>query len=186
MKTKKQNRGFTIIESLVAIAVVLVGVAAAFSAAQLGLFSSTSVRNRVTAVYLAQEAMEGVKNVKDSNVLKVSSPGGSSTDWLEGLDGPGGCPGNQPCGYDILDDSLFPCSNGGGGGVDLCHVYIDANNNNIYHQSNPGSGVDTGFIREIYVTETDQNREAEVRVVVTKPGSKLGDFELVGFIYNWF
>jgi prepilin-type N-terminal cleavage/methylation domain-containing protein len=83
--SSSRTAGFTLIEALVAVAIVLLGVTAAFSSAQFGLSSTSAVRNRVTAMYLAQEAIEGVKNMKDSNVLKRSAGVTPAPDWLAGI-----------------------------------------------------------------------------------------------------
>jgi prepilin-type N-terminal cleavage/methylation domain-containing protein len=71
------NKGFTIIETLVAIFILTVAIMATLNAAQLGLQSSLYARDQITAYYLAEEAIEQVRNVRDSNF--VSS---TACDWL--------------------------------------------------------------------------------------------------------
>ena len=78
--TKYNSRGgFTLVETLVAIFVIVTALTAAYSAAQASLKSSTRARDQVVAFYLAQEGFELVKNVRDSNVQ-------ARLDWLDGLD----------------------------------------------------------------------------------------------------
>lgn len=74
MKTK----GFTIIESLVAISILVSAVVAGFSAAQSGLSSYILSKEQVSAFYLAQEGFEQVRNIRDANRL-------SGNNWLAGI-----------------------------------------------------------------------------------------------------
>ncbi len=56
------SRGFTLVESLVAISVLLVGVIGPLSLAASAIADGIFARNQITANYLAQEAMEVVIN----------------------------------------------------------------------------------------------------------------------------
>lgn len=173
----KNKKGFTIVETLVAISIVLVGVSAAFSAAQLGLSSSSSVRDRITAIFLAQEAMEGVKNMKDSNLLKISTSE-EDINWLGEITDI--CDSAAVCGYDTVYGSLFRCES-----ENDCKVFYEGN---FYRQSLGGirDATDTGLVRQIYITETVPDFEAKVRVVISKPSGNFPGFEITNFIYNWF
>lgn len=74
----KNSRGFTVLETLVAIAVLIVSLTAAFSVAQSGLSTSMSARDEVSAYYLAQEAVEMIKNIRDNNSI-------NGDPWLTGI-----------------------------------------------------------------------------------------------------
>jgi len=76
MKTK--TKAFTLVETLVAIAILTLAVAGAFSAAQSGIASSTYSKNQVVAFYLAQEAVEQIRNMRDNNGLQKEY-------WLTGI-----------------------------------------------------------------------------------------------------
>lgn len=77
------DRGFTLLETLVAIAVLVLAITATFTAAQSGLSSSIEARDQIKAFYLAQEGIEMVRNLRDQNSLqRVGAP---STSWLTGL-----------------------------------------------------------------------------------------------------
>lgn len=58
------NKGFTIIETLVAIAVLMIGVAGPLAVASKGLSSALNARDQMIASFLAQESMEVIKNSK--------------------------------------------------------------------------------------------------------------------------
>lgn len=79
----KAPRAFTLIETLVAISVLLVSLAGPLSIAAQALNSAYYARDQVTAYYLAQEAIEYVRAVRDQNYL-------AGNPWLTGLDGNGG------------------------------------------------------------------------------------------------
>jgi prepilin-type N-terminal cleavage/methylation domain-containing protein len=71
-----KEKGFTIIEVIIAIFILTVGVLGAFSAIQMIAAFTSNVSSRLAAVYLAQEGIENVRNIRDSN-------------WLEKRDIPG-------------------------------------------------------------------------------------------------
>ena len=66
-KVKAANQGFTIVETLVAITILLVGVLGPLSIAANGIADGMFAKNQLTANYLAQEAIEMVINKRDSN-----------------------------------------------------------------------------------------------------------------------
>lgn len=72
------KKGFTLIETLVAISVLLLSLAGPLSIASKSLQSAYYARDQITAFYLAQEGVEYVRAVRDQNYL-----GGS--EWLTGL-----------------------------------------------------------------------------------------------------
>jgi Tfp pilus assembly protein PilV len=69
---KKEEKGFTIVESLVAIGMLLLAVTGAYGVAQQSLQHSQVAREQITAFYLAQEGIEAVKNLRDENFLNGS------------------------------------------------------------------------------------------------------------------
>ena len=69
----KKDRGFTLIESLVAITILLVSVTAPLTLAQEGIVASRLSQSQIVAYYLAQEGVELVKNIRDQNRLQNSS-----------------------------------------------------------------------------------------------------------------
>lgn len=83
---RELKKGFTIIESLVAIAILVAAVIGAMSAVQSGLSSYTFSKDQITAFYLAQEGFEQLRNIRDENHL-------NGVDWLTGI----ASNSNDPC-----------------------------------------------------------------------------------------
>ncbi len=77
------KKGFTLVETLVAIGVLSMSILATFTTVQSGLQNSTNAKDQITAFYLIQDAMEFIKNKRDQNAL--NSVSGISTAWLSGL-----------------------------------------------------------------------------------------------------
>ncbi len=99
----KEQKGFTVLETLVAIAILIISLTAAFSVVQSGLSLSISSRDEVTAYYLAQEAIEMIRNSRDENSL-------NALPWLAG----------------IADDSGDPCYFGNYCTVDSPNKYFES------------------------------------------------------------
>jgi Tfp pilus assembly protein PilV len=62
------SRGFTIIETLVAVTILMIAVAGPLVVASKGLNAALYARDQVIASYLAQESMEAIKNQRDNNI----------------------------------------------------------------------------------------------------------------------
>lgn len=71
--------GFTLIETLVAISILLIAITGPLGIVASSLKSSYFARDQITAFYLAQEGLEFVRNFRDTNSLKNLS---TNTSWL--------------------------------------------------------------------------------------------------------
>ncbi len=65
----QQNKGYILIESIVAITIVVVGLLGIFSLLSRSLSLNRVVADQFVAAYLAAEGIELVKNVIDNNIL---------------------------------------------------------------------------------------------------------------------
>lgn len=88
---KKNLKGFTILEMIVAIFLITVGIIGIFALITKTVSNSTVSRDEMTAAYLAQEGIEIVRNIRDSNYINGQG-------WDETLD--------------VTDDPLSRCPNG--------------------------------------------------------------------------
>jgi len=73
-----KDKGFTIIESLVAISILVVVITGTLTAIQTGLSSYIFSKDQIIAFYLAQEGFEQIRNIRDENGLR-------SQNWLTGI-----------------------------------------------------------------------------------------------------
>ena len=83
-KILNKNKGFTILEVLVAILIITTGGLAAYAMVQQIIFSTLSSSYRLTAAYLAKEGIETVRNNRDTNWLQ------GAPNWYNGLIGDSG------------------------------------------------------------------------------------------------
>ena len=102
---RSDKRGFSLFETLVAIFLLMLAVAAAMSLTQKSLSTAYLSRDNVIASYLAQDAMEYVRAIRDHNYIVSNS--GTITPWLTGLTG---CIA-ATCGVDTTTGgAMFGCS----------------------------------------------------------------------------
>jgi len=86
--TPVRARGFTLVETLIAITILTTAIVGPFAVAQGVLATSYTARDQLIASSLAQEGVEYVRYIRDSNFL-TNYHGGAVT-WLNGLDGTNG------------------------------------------------------------------------------------------------
>ncbi len=67
----KNKKGFTLIEVLIAITALTVAVIAPITVLSKDILGGSLTRNRITAQFLAQEAMEGVRAIRDGNLIRI-------------------------------------------------------------------------------------------------------------------
>lgn len=75
--------GFTLVEVLVTLSILIVGIISGFILVTKALYDVTIIQDRLTASFLAQEGLEFVRQIRDTNYLKTL--GGTSTDWDDNL-----------------------------------------------------------------------------------------------------
>ena len=78
MELKDSRSGFSLLEVLAAIGLVSIGLVAMLSLVIKTIATEPVLKNKIIATYLAQEGVEGVRNIRDSNWLKNLS-------WNNGL-----------------------------------------------------------------------------------------------------
>src|SRR3989344_1991357 len=93
------SRGFSLIESLVAIAILILAVTGTLTIASKSISISGQARDQITAAYLAEEGMEFIRNTRDNNVLAGAS-------WVSGLSA---CIGGSGCTVDVSSSQVAPC-----------------------------------------------------------------------------
>src|SRR3989344_5252969 len=66
---KQKNKAFTLVETLVAISIFTVSLLGIMSVLASGISSTNYAKQKMIASYLAQEGIEYVRNIRDTNVL---------------------------------------------------------------------------------------------------------------------
>ncbi len=155
-----RRAGFTLVETLVAVAIFSVSIAAVISVVARGISSNTASKNRITANYLAQEGIEYMRQMRN----KYTQAPNVSLNWSDFMGKVAPCDittqgQNAKCAIEdpaILDPAqeLFPCSNQR---CDDRPIYLDRDlqgevENGYYYQTQSGSpGSETAFRRYITV-----------------------------------
>ena len=157
-QTKRKSGGFTIIESLVAIAILVLAITATASAIQTSISSYIFSKDQIIAFYLAQEGLEQIRNIRDENRLK-------NQHWLTGVSANSGDPcyfGNACIVDPITSSTPTRCNLPGS-----CPVLRQDTSSGFfgYNPSWPA----TIFRREIVLTQINSD---EISVSVTVDWSK--------------
>ncbi len=171
-------RGFTLVETLVAITVIATAMVVPLYSVQQSLNISRVARDQLIASSLAQEGIEYVREMRDSNYITNASAPGSRT-WLAGIDGTQGgtqesanCQSPNVCYIDFRANEVTR-----NGGV----LYLDSNN--LYNQEN--QGLPTVFRRTLTYTSISAT---EVNLVVTVSWTTKGmpyTFTISERLHDW-
>lgn len=79
----RARKAFTLIETLVAVSLLAIAIVAPMSLTTQALGTAYYARDQVTAFFLAQEAIEAVRSVRDKNILSTAL--GTPTDLMTGI-----------------------------------------------------------------------------------------------------
>ncbi|HEY4486212.1 MAG TPA: prepilin-type N-terminal cleavage/methylation domain-containing protein [Candidatus Paceibacterota bacterium] len=168
LKTKifpKTNNGFSLIEALVAVSILLLAITGTLSIASRSVAYSLDVRDQITASFLGEEAVEFVRNTRDTNVI-----GGS--DWLSGLQS---CFDVSGCVVDVPNNEVTECPG-------ACPTIL-LSSAGVY---NYVLGNEAPWRRRVQITETVDGREAVVDVTVSWKRRVFDkSFTIQEHIFNW-
>ena len=94
-KILKQNKGETIAETIIALAILTIGITLATTMMANSLRNMHSSKNRIIAVNIAREGVEAVRNIRDTNWLKFSGHRRDCWNHLPGEDVDENCDGTN-------------------------------------------------------------------------------------------
>jgi prepilin-type N-terminal cleavage/methylation domain-containing protein len=109
------TKGFTLVETLVAVSILLVVIIGPMTIAAKGMQNGYFANEQTTAVFLAQEALESIKRSRDNQALDVlrdiknGATPGATGDWYSDVRF-GGCKNVNKCGYKPETDSYVACT----------------------------------------------------------------------------
>lgn len=173
MKNTK-HKGFTLIETLVAITILVTVISAAFSAAQSGISLATFSKNQIIAFYLASEGVEQIRNMRDENGL-------NGQNWLQGFSASSNdsCYFGKTCTIDAYSNVISYC------GVDFgsCPFLKEDTITGFYGYNS--SWKDTIFKREIQIKSINTNEVSITVRMSWSQGLLNRQFEIRENILNW-
>jgi len=164
----REQKGFSFIEALVAISILITSIAGPMTIAQQGLSAARISVDQITAFYLAQEAVEGIRHIRDTNVLNGDS-------WLTGLS----LCIDTSCTLDITQSNeIEACESLG-----VCDPIRYHEQTNLYGYD--GRWSDSKFTRDIRITQIVPN-EIAIEVFVTWNAGVLSRSVVIQeSLFNW-
>lgn len=146
--TDKNQKGFTLIETLVAVAIFASAIAGLIAITAGGVANSNFVKNKFTAGYLALEGAELVHNIRDTVAISDSTNG-----WAEVLTALSPCTTEEGCFIDTwnsFDPILTPTACDDGEGCPNMSYNTESSQFN-YGSSDPINNFQSIFKRTITV-----------------------------------
>ena len=153
MKIISQNKGFTLIETLVAIAVLMIAIAGPLTISNQALNSALYSRDQSIASALAQEEMEMIRNIKDNFIRYRPDDGGIVSVFSNCLDSTKHCQIESSQVSGIIGGSLIKsCST-----YPSCPLYIGPDGSYTYNSASADQT--TKFSRSFNISQlqTDPN-----------------------------
>jgi len=164
------REGFTLIETMVALSIITFAILGPISLATYSVRTSTLVKNNVIASFLAQDAMEYIKNWRDDNYLQGEG-------WLNKLEGP--CANPSGCRVDTTrpwdnNSAIVNCPG-------TCPL-LKYDGSSYNHST----GDDTIFRRKYKISEDPSGKEAKISITVSWD-DKFGPHSFVweDHIFDW-
>ncbi len=154
MNYTTKHKGFTIIETLVAITILMISIVGPLTIAQKSLNAAIYARDQVTASFLAQDLMEMVKNNRD-NYLAVS--GNTFSNWVDDYNISNQCTRGNYCQLYIQPGGGYSPNTNGAPSRFSRMVFID------YVTNNNGTPYEAAVT--VFVKWKNGTIENEVRIV---------------------
>ncbi len=179
-KIKKSNNiGFTLLEVMIAIFFLTVGIGGAFTVIQRTVGLSYINASRLVAANLAQEGIEIVRNIRDTN-------------WIEGEDWDKGI-GIQYTGTP-LDSVYYEVQyNDKEADIVVCVTPCDYNDmrflnideDSFYSYKDSGIYTTTKFKRKIAISDKDSDKLKVTVIVEWQERGTTHNFTAQEYLYNW-
>lgn len=157
--TNKLHSGFTLIETFVAITILMIAILGPMSIIAKFYADSTYAKNQIAATFLAQDGMETVINIiKGNSEERRNNPTDcSSAEWLKNvLD----CKTGVGCWVNSLDNTTGAggCSSSDPVGCPV-YKYPESSSNSGFYigASSQGNNAKTIFTRHVTIAESEQD-----------------------------
>lgn len=169
------KKSFTLIELVTSIFVIIVALGGIYLAIQQLIVATSFLPNQLIATYLAQEGIEVIRNIRDTNWIK------GEENWKSGLEGYNseqeGCdiPNGANLSYDSLSLEIYQ----------NLPLYIY---NNFYRQTTLGK--ETSFKRRIVINSKTDEKGIEYLEVISyvcwRERGRTHQTKLIENLYNWY
>ena len=180
-------RGFSLIETLVAVVILVSAIVGPLTLASRSIRSAVYARDQVTAGFLAEETIEYVRMLRDGNKY-------DDKNWLNGLSD---CIGANACSLDVTQaprDAVGKCQEKSGPYGSNCSLLAFNAVRGWYGYAQKGNLTwqDTRFVREINIQtiprgNNTNDSEAKIEVTVRWQTGTLPVRSIVArdYIYDW-
>jgi prepilin-type N-terminal cleavage/methylation domain-containing protein len=172
--TKKRNKGYSLVEVLVAISVLLVALVGPLTIASSGLKRANFAKEQTLAIFLAQEGMEAVVKLREDSALAATSFDNLSEVWtgtFGAISSRCVVGSSNYCGVSIAEDgtvnsnSIYQCN------ATNCLIKHLSTARVPYRQGSSVTGTDTIFTRQIQVTVSGSSYAQVVSTVSWGPAA---------------
>lgn len=182
--TSRSTRGFTILETIVAVLILSISITAIVVIAGGGAQKTIHIKDRLVAAYLAQEGVELVRNVRDSVFLAYEDDPTISARWnaFQSF--------MEPC-FDAGCAVSFNYEGAFEGGIpvlvtpDVSEFLSFDEAQGVYEY---GGDTETTFVRKVRLLET-AGTDSPLRVEVTveyREGTETRTYTTSEILFNWF
>lgn len=182
MNKNRPHGGYSLVEVLVAITVLLIALVGPLTIAQSGLKRAINSREQTTSIFFSQEGLEAVVKLREDNALATYPDLDSlSTTWnyLTALSGR--CTSANPCGVTIGDDGAITSSSFYNCNATNCVMrYISGAR--VPYKQGVVTGTASQYERKIAISVTDES--AVVTSTVTWGTRPDQTVELRTYVYN--
>lgn len=148
----KKISGFTLVETLVAISIFSLSIVVSMSVLGGGLSNTNYAKQKMIAIYLAQEGIEYARNMRDAYALyyPIDEAWDAFKERFAGCRGKVGCGiNNKDLEMPVTDPAIiFSCVGPN------CKIYFE---DGAYYGDPLGVGASSGFVRELKMTEVNAN-----------------------------
>ncbi len=176
----QKKRGFSLVETLVAISILMISIAGPMVLVANGIRASAFARDQVTAFYLAQDAVEAIRYIRDGNrIEKVLDSSPDSVPWDDVTQYP--CTTTSPCG---IDTSKVHNRESNAISTETDNQFLLIASDGVYGYNN--GGTPTVFKRWITIEAIDAK---EVEIVVTvdwSAGAFTKRFSIRENLFYWY
>lgn len=164
------NKGFSLAEVIIATFVIIIGIIGAMNLITYSISNVAVGKSQVIAASLAQEGMEIVRNIRDSN-------------WIEGRD-----PEKDIAWNDGLGDGNYRVQYNGQSLVSFSDTFLQINSSGLYGYNGVegfSGGADTFFKRRIEITNVSGTEIKVISKVAWDERSRSYEIEAESRLYNW-